>query len=144
MAWINGVGALVDGSPPPYDNMNGQYPEDPLRLRARNVRLDVQWCPQGYWATKEGVLIRIRAMSDRHIQNSMALLERKARNKAILEGFAAGLYAETAPDGAADAADEVSRELFEMAHDPETDLKRLAELVWPKYRELKLEMLRRA
>lgn len=152
MAYIDGYGQMRDGSPPAYDNTNGQYddPEPwpqprhkPPRLRERNVSHDVQYCPQGYWATKEGALIRIRAMSDNHLHNSMKLLERKARTRAMIEIMAIGRYIESAPEHAADAADEAAVELMKLRDDPNTDLAELAQLVWPKYRELKLEQVRR-
>lgn len=153
MAYINGFGHMVDGPPPSYDDTNGQYydpepwpqrPHKPPRLRSRNVRYDIQNVPRGYWATREGALLRIRAMSDQHLENSIKMMERKSRERARLEAFRADCYAETAPDGAADAAQEASREMYGMADDPDQDLAVLAELVWPKYSELKQEQKRRA
>lgn len=153
MAYIDGFGHMQDGQPPSYDDTNGQHwdpepwpqrPHKPPRLRSRNVRYDVQGVPRGYWATREGALLRIRAMSDRHLENSIKFLERGARHRARLEAFRADCYASTAPDGAADAAMEASSEMYKMADDPTQDLAVLAELVWPKYKELKQEQERRA
>lgn len=142
MAYIDGAGHMRDGDGPSYDNMNGQI-DDPPRLYRRVARYDVQYCPMGYWATREGQLIRIRAMSDKHLYNSMALLERKSKTRAFYEAWLAGKYAAKAPEHAGDAALEASKEMFDMAYDPDQDLKKLARLVWPKYKELELEWTRR-
>lgn len=99
---------------------------------------------RGFWATREGSLLRIRAMSDSHLENAIKFMERHSRRRARAEAFLADCYAETAPDGAADAAMEASREMYQMADDPDQDLKALAELVFPKYIELKQEQQRRA
>lgn len=148
MAYVNGYGQMCDGQPPSYDDTNGQVwdpepypptPHRPPRLHARNVRHDLQRVPRGYWATKEGALLRIRAMSDRHLDNAMNYMERHARNRAWLESMSITRYIMNAPDGAADAAEEAYRQLTDMAHNKETDLAELAELVWPKYSELKRE-----
>lgn len=152
MAYIDGFGNMHDGPAPAYDNANGQIddPEPwlptthrPPRLRDKNVRRDVQYCPKGYWATKEGALLRIRAMSDSHLANAMAFLEMRSRTRAIYEIFAIAAYTQMAPEHAADAAEEAAAELAKMAHDPKTDLKALARLVWPKYKELEREWTRR-
>lgn len=148
MAYIDGFGHMQDGPPPSYDMTNGQIddpepwpqrPHKPPRLRERNARHDVQYCPRGYWATKEGALLRIRAMSDSHLENSMKFLEKRARTRAILEIFAIASYIKNAPEHAADAAEEASAQLADMAHNPRTDLKELARLIWPKYTELERE-----
>jgi hypothetical protein len=149
MAYIDGYGFMRDGSPPEYDSTNGAFWDPPRpthtppRLRARNVRYDVQYCPVGYWATKEGALVRITAMSDQHLENSIKFLERHSRRRAMLEAMRALRYASSAPEMAADAASEASNELFDMAHDNDVDLVKLAELVWPKYKELQFEKRRR-
>lgn len=151
MSYVNGYGQLCDGHFPSEDN-NGQphdpepwpqTPHKPPRLRRVNRRHDIQYCPVGYWATHEGALLRIRAMSDRHIANSMALMERHAHHRAWNEALRASLYADDAPDGAADAANEAATELLEMASDPDYDTKVLARIVWPKYHELEEEQTRR-
>jgi hypothetical protein len=147
MAYIDGFGHMQDGQPPSYDDTNGQHwdpepwpqrPHKPPRLRSRNVRYDIQCVPRGYWATKEGALLRIRAMSDQHILNSLAMLVRQSRRRAMLEALRAYRYAENAPEMAADAAEEAAQEMLEMPASPE-----LAELVWPKYKELKAEAQKR-
>jgi hypothetical protein len=145
MAYQDMYGHMHDGSPPDYDNTNGQIndPPPPRRLRAHNWRPDPQFSPPGLWTTREGVALRITAMSDQHLGNSIRMLERGARGRARLEAFRADRYASTAPDAAADAATEAAREMYDMADDPKTDIPKLAELVWPKYKELKAEAKRR-
>jgi hypothetical protein len=153
MAYINGYGQLMNDHFP-VEDLNGhqadppdpypQTPHNPPRLPSRaGIRHDVQHCPRGYWATKEGALIRIRAMSDRHIANSMALLERKARGRARLESWRAINYARNAPEMAAEAANDAAEELEMLADNPYTNLRELARLVWPKYKELEAEWTKR-
>lgn len=152
MAYIDGYGNLQDGQPPSYDDTNGQYydpppplpnPHKPPRLRSRNVRYDVQGVPRGYWATKEGKLIHIRAMSDQHITNSLAMMERNCQSRGLWTALAMMRYASSAPDGAADAATEEAGYIFDMVHDKNVDRVKLSEMVWPKYTELKQEQQRR-
>jgi hypothetical protein len=139
--YINGYGQLVPGpllrDPEPWP----PAPHRPPRLTPRNVRYDVQECPEGYWATACGALLRIRAMSDRHLLNALWFLEIRARRRARYEALKAGMY--EGGEMAEDVAHEVSDELFMASWDPNVNLRSLARLVWPKYKELEAERLRR-
>lgn len=141
MAYIDGFGqwriSALPRDPEPW------LPPRTKLLPRRVIHYDVQLCPIGYWATREGALIRIRAMSDNHLRNSIAMLERGSRRRALRSLLHIAAYIAGAPEHAADAAEEASRELMSMADDPDINLAKLARLVYPKYRELTREQDRR-
>jgi len=60
------------------------------------------------WTTRDGRVVRIAEMEDSHLLSTIALLRRRnragIRARAWRTAMRAGSYAETAPDGAADAA----------------------------------------
>lgn len=131
MSWQDMFGHMHDGSPPEYDNTNGQhYDTQAPRIRRPNGT--------GWWMTRELIPIRISAMSDRHLENSIKMLERTARRKAMRLSLDAMRYASRAPEMAAEAAEEASREFMDLEFTKEPD-SYVAERVWEKYGELTAE-----
>lgn len=159
MAYVNGFGQLVDG-PGPGSSMDQQIRDMvgyewegmPKRLRSRNHNFDPQDCPKGYWATREGSLVRITAMSDSHLLNSIAWMERTYKRRVRRMEWQMMGYQRNAPDGAYDAVESALQELYIMESELEESkhtgkrnrlLVEMCRLVWPKYKELEAERKRR-
>lgn len=69
------------------------------------------------WTTKNGTVVSIADMSDGHLDNTVAMLDRNPRVKALARAFAYEYlpsmyaYAATAPDGAAMAVESEIRQI---------------------------------
>lgn len=66
------------------------------------------------WKTKDGRVVRVREMDDAHLMNTIAFLRRRAPLRALFLAMNAGRYSETAPDGAAMAAEQAETELLDL------------------------------
>jgi hypothetical protein len=70
------------------------------------------------WVTKDGTKIRVRAMTDSHLLNTVAMLRRNAEAMMLREVMSMGAYAADR-DGtiAADVVGDACAELGDMEHD---------------------------
>lgn len=158
MAYINGFGQMVDGSAPSYIDQQiadldaRPWAGMPKRLPARTVRMDIQYCPEGWWATREGAMVKVTAMSDRHLLNAMKWMERTVKHRVFVETLRMAKYISNAPDHAGDACTEAMHDLYlledKMDNAVRADYKQkcrveLCRQVWPKYLELEAEKKRR-
>jgi len=71
------------------------------------------------WTTKSGEKVPIRLMGDRHLLNTIRLLQRTYATNCWRTALAADAYAATAPDGAAMAAENAAAWLSDEALEQE-------------------------
>lgn len=71
------------------------------------------------WTTRDGRIIPIRDMTDSHLRNTLAFLRRNVEHYRNAEAMRAWAYAEYAPDGAADAAEQSAYCVLEVMDDDE-------------------------
>lgn len=67
------------------------------------------------WMAADGTITQIVKMSDGHLFNAIQYFRRTFRGRCLMLAVQAGHYAQTAPDGAADAANMASTEFMDMA-----------------------------
>lgn len=97
---------------------------------------------RGYWRMRdrgEFREIKIRSMSDAHLQHAVRSVERAARAECVRIGFSAGYYADDHDTMGGELAARASGDAFEMMDDVEE----CAFALFPKYAELSAELDRR-
>lgn len=90
------------------------------------------------WTTRDGRTIPIRDMSDSHLRNTLAFLRRNVEHYRNVEAMRAWAYAEYAPDGAADAAEQAAYDVLDVMEDDE-----VLSMCVPEYTALVKEAQRR-
>jgi hypothetical protein len=96
---------------------------------------------EGEWQMRDGTFIRIRRMSDSHLANAIAMMERNAKGHAFALAMSAGNYASQHDSMGGRAAEEAADELFDLMDEAPEDC---ASELWPKYNELVAERERRS
>ncbi len=79
MIWQDGYGEVHVGSPPYYDNSNGQ---DNFNCQAPEEMRGLRWdeVPPSVWMTNDGRCINIVDLTDDHLRNILGMLRRKQRS----------------------------------------------------------------
>lgn len=89
------------------------------------------------WRTRDGEEVAVRDLEDSHLKNVAWLLQRRAAAYKVALWFDTMGYSESAPDGAAMAAESEAEALDEM------DPHEVALMTWPVYGEVVREAERR-